>query len=202
MPDSNGMWIWVICIIILICWSVLYIPYRLAFIDHISIYLWIIEFLVDFIFMVDIVVNFFIAYYNKDAVLVTNNCSIAKRYLRTWFLLDLVSWYIYIYILLLLYYYFFSIPLQLFELTSQDEGNIDKIPRIYKMIKVLRIAKIMNIQKPPKLFEKIFFFIRLNAGIQILSYYYNYIRASSFVQSVDYHDGLYSFLFLFVVFDC
>ena len=93
LPDSNAMWFWVIFIIILIGWSAIYIPYRVAYLDDVSLVLWILETVIDFIFVIDIFINFFEAYYQDDGTLITNNCTIAKRYLRTWFLLDLVSRY-------------------------------------------------------------------------------------------------------------
>ena len=162
LPDSNAMWFWVIFIIILIGWSAIYIPYRVAYLDDVSLALWILETVIDFIFVIDIFINFFEAYYQDDGTLITNNCTIAKRYLRTWFLLDLISRYNVIYI----YIYILSLPFQILDSPSQDnpENNINKIPRIYKMLKVLRIAKIMNIQKPAKFFETIYLFIKLHSG--------------------------------------
>ena len=66
-------------------------PYTIAFIKHVSIYLEVTDIAIDCLFVVDIVFNFFIAYYDQGYVLVDDWCSIAAKYLRTWFAIDLFS---------------------------------------------------------------------------------------------------------------
>ncbi|TMW58176.1 hypothetical protein Poli38472_011764 [Pythium oligandrum] len=51
----------------------------------------VLEVTVELIFVVDFVLNFNTAFYNKRGVLVTNRRDIAKQYLRGWFLSDLLS---------------------------------------------------------------------------------------------------------------
>jgi len=46
---------------------------------------------ITFLFIVDIVLNFFIEYDDADGVLVNNNIKIAKRYIATGFTFDLIS---------------------------------------------------------------------------------------------------------------
>ena len=50
----------------------------------------IIENFIDFIFLFDFLITFFIGYYNFDEVLVTDYKSIAQNYLKTWFFIDLI----------------------------------------------------------------------------------------------------------------
>lgn len=45
----------------------------------------------DFIFLLDIVVSFFSAYYNSKFILIDKRKQIAWRYLSTWFLIDVLS---------------------------------------------------------------------------------------------------------------
>ena len=51
----------------------------------------IIDNIIDFIFILDIFINFFTAYYNFDEVLIIDSKSIYKNYLKTWFFFDLLS---------------------------------------------------------------------------------------------------------------
>ena len=50
----------------------------------------IIENFIDFVFLFDLFINFFIDYYNFDEVLVSDYKSIVKNYLNTWFFIDLI----------------------------------------------------------------------------------------------------------------
>ena len=50
----------------------------------------IIENFIDFVFLFDLFINFFIDYYNFDEVLVSDYKSIAQNYLNTWFFIDLI----------------------------------------------------------------------------------------------------------------
>ena len=46
---------------------------------------------VEIAYFLDLIFGFFKAYYNFEEQLITNNISIIKKYLLSWFLLDLIS---------------------------------------------------------------------------------------------------------------
>lgn len=46
---------------------------------------------VSILFLIDMIVSFNLAYYNEKDDLVVDRCKISLRYLRTWFILDIVS---------------------------------------------------------------------------------------------------------------
>ena len=50
-----------------------------------------IGFLADLIFIFDLIVNFYAAFYNKNDELVVDKKLIAKNYLRGWFFLDFIA---------------------------------------------------------------------------------------------------------------
>ena len=83
----------------LLIWTAIYIPYRLAFLDQVGRGIFILECVIDCFFMMDIIINFFTAYHENDDILVVDHKKIALRYIKSWFLIDLISRYIYIYIL-------------------------------------------------------------------------------------------------------
>lgn len=67
-------------------------PYHLAFRDPIYYDGWaIFELLVDFLFFIDIIVNFLSTYLTNEGDEVTDPRVIAKGYLKSWFLLDLIA---------------------------------------------------------------------------------------------------------------
>ena len=45
----------------------------------------------DLIFLMDLVLNFFFAYYDDEYMLVDDRGAIAKNYLRSWFTVDLIA---------------------------------------------------------------------------------------------------------------
>lgn len=67
-------------------------PFNIAFVPLNENTGWfVIDTIIDFGFIADIFVNFFSAYYDDDGNLVTENRRIAKKYLTTWFFVDLVA---------------------------------------------------------------------------------------------------------------
>lgn len=78
---------------LLLLWSATVTPYRVSFdVDDSSQVLDSIETLISGLFAVDIVFSFLSAYYDSDNKLVIDKRKIARRYLTSWFLIDLVSW--------------------------------------------------------------------------------------------------------------
>jgi len=70
-------------------------PLRIAFEDSVNMEIdiaWaIIDNFVDLCFLIDIVLNFFMAYYNDEFKLVDDRKLIRKKYLTTWFTIDVVA---------------------------------------------------------------------------------------------------------------
>ena len=103
LPESKMMEAWNLVAFVFICLIAISLPYRIAFIDRATpttpaggpdvIEGWsVIDFIIDVFFLFDIALNFRTAYVD-DATgnIVTNNKKMALRYLRTWFILDLVA---------------------------------------------------------------------------------------------------------------
>ena len=69
-------------------------PYRITFFtveENRDIGWFISDIVIDFIFILDIVFTFYTAYYDEDYLLVEDRLLIAKSYLKSWFLIDLLS---------------------------------------------------------------------------------------------------------------
>ncbi len=71
-------------------YSVIITPFRIAFYDYEPLGWLIADTTIDVIFTIDIILNFYMAYYNKNYILILNRKKIAKDYLTSWFVIDLV----------------------------------------------------------------------------------------------------------------
>lgn len=104
-------------------------PWRLAFVESDDSFWWlIVDTLMDSLFCVDIGINFFTVYTNQFEDYVTDRRKIAYKYLKGWFIFDVIS----------------VLPINYF--VSEGEGVNDlarmaRLTKLYKMIKIFRIVK-------------------------------------------------------------
>lgn len=66
-------------------------PIRLAFYSHDELIWYIINYMIDFLFLADIIIIFNTAYYDDDFHLIENKRQIATFYLKGWFVVDVLS---------------------------------------------------------------------------------------------------------------
>ena len=105
-------------------------PYWIAFTDDEEMPWLIIDSIIDFLFLIDIIVNFFSAYYNNKYILIDKWSAIACNYLKGWFFIDLVS----------------IIPFNLFS-GGQNYGKLvwlTKLNWLYKLVKLKRLLWMMK----------------------------------------------------------
>ena len=95
-PYSVGIRWWEVMITAVLCYQAFEMPLRLAFEEYLysrvglSACRWV-ELLIDTLFLVDLVLNFFLSYLDDDLQVVTDHTRIARRYLSSWFLVDLLG---------------------------------------------------------------------------------------------------------------
>ena len=99
-------------------------PFRIAFYDVDSIEWVCVDSFVDFTFTIDIICNFFTAYFDSDDDLILQRSVIAKNYLKGWFLIDLISVF----------------PVNLI-LETKDYAALTRIARLPKLYRLIKIAK-------------------------------------------------------------
>jgi CRP-like cAMP-binding protein len=90
-PSNPYKVAWDLFVGVLIVFSVIDIPFRLAFGPDDSLAQTIIASTVDAFFWTDMALSFLTAYVDEDGKLITDRCQISKRYLWTWFVPDLLS---------------------------------------------------------------------------------------------------------------
>lgn len=66
-------------------------PYRIAFVEYDDNYWLAIDSLIDAGFGIDIVLNFFMAYYDESEDIVDNRKKIALGYMKSWFFIDVAA---------------------------------------------------------------------------------------------------------------
>ena len=168
MPESTLKLFWSLVMILLLFVTMIYVPYRTAFIDKPSFWLMICEYIMDSLFAIDIILCFFSAYYDEDNNLITSHQTIAYSYLKGWFFLDVIATYIiYIYIYIILYRF----PFGLLEDGGSSGGGYNKLlrllrlPRLYRLMKILRLVKMIKLLKYSNTYEKISFYLQMNQGL-------------------------------------
>ena len=154
MPDSEFLRHWNFVIAILLTYVALYVPYNVCFsevkIDNDTYYTtsFYVDLFVDFLFFIDIPINFVSAYYDPESNLpVVELKLIAKNYIGTWFIIDFVT----------------VLPIDFISKVFLDNSNIDglfgenndanriklarlaRLPRIYKILRLLRMSKMFKV---------------------------------------------------------
>ena len=122
----------------LLIYTALLVPYNVCFVDETTDVQFIFDLMVDFSFMVDIVLTFFTAYEEKGT-LVINRHMIAKNYLKGWFMLDVIT----------------TIPFQLLEKMNTDANGasdskalrLARIPRLYRLLRIFRLLRLLKLLK-------------------------------------------------------
>ena len=98
-------------------------PYRIAFYDIDSIGWIIADTTVDLLFLADLILNFFFAYYDEDEKLIYDRKKIALKYLTGWFIIDFVA----------------IVPFGLFQ--SRDYNSLSRLTRLPRLYRLLKLTK-------------------------------------------------------------
>ena len=160
MPDDGFTIIWNTFISLLLFFTFIQSPYRIAFVGNDDIIWLVLDGLVDLIFLIDLVLNFFMAYYNDEYILIDTRRKIAFKYLLTWFWIDLLA----------------IIPFN-FIIPDSGNGNSDfsslirliKLPRLYKLVTVVPIGKIFrSLERRSTIFSHLQEFLKIGAAFERL----------------------------------
>ena len=91
MPDNKWKQRWSVYVGLLLIYTAIFVPLRIAFYEETTREMLIFETFIDMCFITDIVVNFFSAYEKKNNVIETRKRHIAIDYLKGWFFIDAIS---------------------------------------------------------------------------------------------------------------
>ena len=130
-PKKTGKWdaVMVICLV----FTAIVTPYEVAFLDMSVINaLWFINQLVNILFLIDMFINFFLAYFDDEALQwIVSKRLIAIRYLSGWFIIDFVSIF----------------P---FDYLVPGGSNL----RALRIVRLLRLAKLLRVFRASRLIDR------------------------------------------------
>lgn len=174
-PDNKMLMWWQLFMAVPLLYTGTVVPFKLAYIDfripnsdgeidHYgpSEYSWrAVDFFLDILFFMDLISNFFIAYYDVRGVLHSHPAKIWKNYMEGWFWLDLVA----------------CVPEELWSLLftlmlGGGSGSGKHIARLPRMYKILKLSKLIRLSKGTKImrvvkvmdYNPLVFFIRSVIG--------------------------------------
>jgi CRP-like cAMP-binding protein len=127
-PDDKFLSGWNIVLILILGYTAIVTPYRIAFSEDDGVYWIITDLIVDFLFFCDVVVNCFLAYYDYDMNLVVDKRKILLAYFKGWMVFDVIA----------------CIPVQFLLETEADYSSLVRIirlPRLYRLIKMTKFLK-------------------------------------------------------------
>ena len=163
LPDSKFKKLWDSLIAIVILYSSICTPYKLAFEDSNTNKEDVVDIIVDILLGIDLVLNFFSAYYDSEENLVKSRKKIIIKYLKGWFIIDFIS-----------IFPFFLIINNNKASSITRLSKVSKIPKIYKLLKLtklLRITKMSkkgNVSSITKVFLEKF---KINANVEKLIFF-------------------------------
>ena len=94
----------------------------------------ILNYVVDALFGLDVILIFNSAYFDVNLDLVDDRCEVAKTYLKSWFIIDLVA----------------IIPFEGFVPMNGEAANLVRFARIGRITKILKLLKLMRLMKLQK----------------------------------------------------
>ncbi|KAF1334391.1 Potassium/sodium hyperpolarization-activated cyclic nucleotide-gated channel, partial [Globisporangium splendens] len=138
MPRAPWKVRWDLWISVIIFYSVVLIPYRIGFGIDVEYWGQVLNYLFDASFAVDVVFNFFTDFYDAD-IFIHELPKIRERYIKSWFLFDLVS----------------TIPFdQFLQVVSSASSSLLTL-KLLRTIRLFRLLKLMRLLRLKRAIETI-----------------------------------------------
>eukprot|EP01084_Bolivina_argentea_P012317 23079_1 len=170
LPFGKLIFIWNIFLLVILIFSVIEIPYSVAFNIYTSpgSFTYIIQVFIDLCLLIDIAINFRTAYIDKyDRLRIIHIPKlIAKRYLKTWFTIDFLSATPFAYVILI------------FSEVGSPIFTVFRLLRIIKLIRIIKILKMFHIFREnsihliPGRMTKVFFTLLKTLCLMLLVAHY------------------------------
>nr|XP_014290792.1 potassium voltage-gated channel protein eag isoform X2 [Halyomorpha halys] len=124
----KAIWDWVI--LCLTFYTAIMVPYNVAFKNKTSedVSLLVVDSIVDVIFFIDIVLNFHTTFVGAGGEVVSDPKVIRMNYLRSWFVIDLLS----------------CLPYDVFNAFDHDEDGIGSLFSALKVVRLLRLGRVVR----------------------------------------------------------
>eukprot|EP00939_MAST-03C_sp_MAST-3C-sp1_P000621 g621.t1 len=129
MHDSTWRVAWDLMILIILIYVMLIVPYRLGFDHEATGFVYILELLIDILFIVDIPIQFCTSYVNSQGAREIRWHRIGRHYFTGYFAIDFVS----------------SIPWDFVLPDSGESSTANRAASSTRVMKTLRLAKLMKL---------------------------------------------------------
>ena len=133
LPDDPFKIRWEMFISVILIFTAVVTPYRIAFTESDELEWQIINYFIDATFVIDIFICFISAFEDENEELVYQRCEIAKSYLKSWFFLDLFS----------------ILPIS--EIMDSGDfaslARIARLPKLYRLIRMFKLIRLLKIIK-------------------------------------------------------
>ena len=195
-PDSKLRFWWDIIQIVTILYLSFAVPIRIGFSINVEGFFYLLDVLMDVYFFVDIYLNFLFVVEDESFQMVTSKPKLAKRYLKSWFLIDILA----------------VIPLDHGIRLSEGRfvcGMVGTCPpqsggdnsgqyfKLFKMLRLFRLVKLLKLLKVGKVLDRyqdeLYFYMQyLNLfGLLVLTGFLGHLMACMFyfVSTEDFLTG-------------
>uniref|UniRef100_A0ABD2X974 Potassium voltage-gated channel protein eag n=1 Tax=Trichogramma kaykai TaxID=54128 RepID=A0ABD2X974_9HYME len=124
----KAIWDWII--LCLTFYTAIMVPYNVAFKNKTSedVFLLVVDTIVDVIFFIDIVLNFHTTFVGAGGEVVSDPKVIRMNYLKSWFIIDLLS----------------CLPYDVFNAFDHDEDGIGSLFSALKVVRLLRLGRVVR----------------------------------------------------------
>jgi hypothetical protein len=138
-PHSNGKMVWDLFIAVLILFSVVIVPYRIAFAVDVSGAMLVLDYMIDLLFGMDIILSFRqVVYIPAKGVWSTDNWVNGNLYFKGWFVIDILS----------------TVPfdkIAAFFMPVSEDGNNARNLQLTRTLRLVRLLKLVRVLKLSKI---------------------------------------------------
>jgi potassium voltage-gated channel Eag-related subfamily H protein 7 len=141
-PSKGFMKGWDSCVACALLFTAAITPFEIGFLDTAINAMFVLNRVVDVVFFVDIYINLKLAYFDANTGWVYDPSKCMRRYLRSWFAIDVISlipWDVITYIA---------------EESGGGGGNMKQL-KMLRLLKILKITKLVRMAKAVRIFKRI-----------------------------------------------
>ena len=163
LPNSLTKRVWNGLVVLMLLYTALIVPYRLAFSDDSDVNWQVAEVMIDGLFLIDVLLTCFTAVELSDGTVITSQKSILFRYFRTWMLLDILA----------------CVPFSVIDSSTSDSYNsgqnnmmrLVRLPRLYRLVRITRIYRLAARGKTAEMLERVQDCLEINRGVVKIGYF-------------------------------
>lgn len=134
-PDQIIKTYWDILFFIILVFTCISMPYRIAFVETDTFSWEILNAIIDVFFGIDIILTFNSAYYNDNFILIDDRKTITRDYIKSWFLIDLIA----------------IVPFDKILIGTGGDFNdmvrLARMGRLYKLVKLIKLLRFFKLMK-------------------------------------------------------